>query len=126
GSGESIAAAAKRHGLDGDRGHAVLDGLNSEIVLIAGLIGAVVAVFIDADDVVHATAVSRNADHDGHGPRDIFRGEQIPEYTDARPTLEYELLAHVARELAGFERLKMQRRAIGEATQKFGYLRSQL
>ena len=58
-----IAAAAERQRLDGHRGHAVFDRLNGEIVLIAGLVRAVVALRVDAHDIVHAAPVTRHADH---------------------------------------------------------------
>ena len=103
-----VAAAAEGHRLDRHRRHAVLGRLDGEIVLIAVVSGAVLALIVDADDVVDAAAVAGDADDGGVRRLAGFRRQEIAEHPGAGAALEDELLAAVAGEVADFEGLRLR------------------
>ena len=103
---DRIAAAAEGQRLDGHRGHAVLDHLDGEIVLIAGFARAVAAIGIDAHDVVHAAAVAGQADHGWVRRARLPRRQQVAEHKQAGPALEDEFLAAIGGEIAGVQGLR--------------------
>ena len=63
GLGSWITPAAEADLLDRNRRQAVLDALDGEVVLVAVFVGAVAALVVDADDIIDATSVTRQADH---------------------------------------------------------------
>src|SRR5436305_14951749 len=91
-----VPPAAEPHGLDRNRGHSMLGGLDGEIVLVSGLVGPVAAMLVDADDVVDTPAMTRDADHRGQRTGG-FRPEQIRKDRNTGPALECELLANIGR-----------------------------
>ena len=118
-SGEGVAPAAEGQRLDGDRGHAVLDHLDGEIVLIAGFAGAIAALFVDAHDIVHAAPMAGNADHHRMRRRGSSWCEQIAQDKHAGPAFEDELLAAIRWKVAYFQRLRIEGRGFrGKAAQQ--------
>src|ERR1700685_2496565 len=75
-----IPPAAERQRFDGDRGHAVLNYLDGEVVLVSFFVGAVAAFGVDAHNVVHASPVAGNADHGRMWRRGFQRRQQITEH----------------------------------------------
>ena len=92
---DRIATAAEAHRLDRHGGHAGFGDLDREVVLVARLVGALAALFVDADDVIHTAAVARHANHHSRRAAHFFWKQEIREHADAGLAVEHDLLAHV-------------------------------
>ena len=101
------------HRLDGHCSHAVLHDLDREIVLIADLLGPVLTLLINANDVIDAATMPGNADDSGVRALHGFRRQQVREDPGVGTALEDEFFAAVSGKLAHFESLGFEGHAFG-------------
>src|SRR5262249_10458531 len=121
--GLRVAAAAEGHWLDGHGGEPMLDGLDREVVLVGNLAGTVLAVVIDADDVVDTAPVTGNAEDGCIRRLGGVRRQKVAQDADTGPALEHELLAAIGGEVADFDGLRLRRRSlIGETADQLDEL----
>src|SRR5438270_2799250 len=104
----------------------MFDSLDREVVLIARFVCAIVAFFIDADDVVHAGTMARNRDHAGEGRLFPVRSEKVTNNRYIQAAIEDESLPTVIRIFTRFEGLGAQRRAFRETAEQLEKFSSEL
>src|SRR5712692_3584258 len=94
------APAAESHGFYRHRRQSMLGHPDGEIVLVAILIGPILTVIVNSNDVIHAASVPWNADHGSIGWLRIRGYQQVAEHSKPRPALNQEFLAPVCGKFA--------------------------
>lgn len=122
-----IAAASESQRLYRERGHPVFHHLKRKVVFVENALGAILSLGIDADDVVNAAAVTRNADD---GRRRLLCGvreQEVREDGHAGAALDNKLFAPITGKFARLERDGIERRLLlRKAAQEFDDLGREL
>ena len=91
-------------------------------MLVARFVGPLAALFVDADDVIHAAAVTGHANHDSRRAARSFWKEEICEHADAGLAVEDDLLADVSGKCARLQCDGAKRRSRWETSDELGEL----